>query len=124
MILRSIVNEDFDKLNEIKGYEGQEEIRNDSNTITGAIVEDIEGKIISGGVIRNISEIVLVTDRNFHSRKRLDALDELLKFGVYASIKMDRHDLHAFVQDKKFSEILIKKFGFKEAIGRCLVKIF
>src|SRR5690348_4840229 len=123
MILRELRPEDLEKLNAINGYENQIDIALDANTLSGAIVEDTKGRIISGGIIRSISEVILVTDKNINSISRIKALNELLKYGEYVSKKNGRNEIHAFVIDKRFENFLIK-FGFREANGKCLVRTF
>lgn len=123
MILRELRPEDLEKLNAINGYENQIDIALDANTLSGAIVEDNKGRIISGGIIRSISEVVLVTDKNVNSISRIKAINELIQYGEYVSKKSGRNEIHAFVTDKRFEDFLIK-LGFRESNGKCLVRTF
>lgn len=82
-------------------------------------VEDDEGIITIGGV-RPIAEVVTVTNKDRTPRNRLDALYRVLDVSIFVAQKHDYDQLHAFVQDKRWSNRLYKN-GFRPTKGKSLV---
>lgn len=80
-----------------------------------------DNHIISAGGIRLIPEIVLVTDKNFHARKRWFAIQELLQLANYVCVQNRFIDMHAFVQDKNWQKHL-GMLGFRNTIGTSMVR--
>lgn len=89
--------------------------------IVGALVEDLDGKVITVGGIRPIAETVIMTDKNCHARKRWAAIIEMLQAGEYFARKSNFRELHCFVQDEIWLKHLLK-LGFQKTSGICLVK--
>ena len=82
-------------------------------------VEDVDGIITIGGV-RPIAECVTVTNKDRDPRIRLEGLFKILDASMFVAQKYDHDQLHAFVQDKRWSNRL-KKHGFKQTKGQSLV---
>ena len=79
---------------------------------TSFIVENEKGLILGGG-IRNIQEIVVITDKDFPPKTRVNALLSVLDHYSYKQI-------HAFIQDPNWAEQL-KEFGFRDTKGRAMI---
>lgn len=79
-----------------------------------------DGRVITAGGFRLIPEIVLITDTDAPVLDRKLALTSALDFMIYGAQRMGFTELHAFVQNDKFSERL-KRTGFHSPAGECLV---
>jgi hypothetical protein len=82
-------------------------------------VEDVEGIITIGGV-RPIAECVTVTNRDIKPETRLEALFKILDASIFVAQKHNYDQLHAFVQDKRWSNRL-RKNRFYPTKGQSLV---
>jgi hypothetical protein len=85
------------------------------------LVVEEEGKLITVGGIRTITEIVAVTDMSLSRRKRFEGLTKLLEADVHCA-KFFKYDaIHAFISDPDWEKILLKR-GWQETIGKSLIK--
>lgn len=82
-------------------------------------VEDDDGILTIGGV-RPIAEVVTVTNKDRTPKDRLDALYRVLDVSIFVAQKHDFDQLHAFVQDKRWSNRLHRN-GFRPTKGQSLV---
>lgn len=79
-----------------------------------------DGLVVTAGGFRLIPEIVLITNKDAPVLDRKLALTSALDFMIYGAQRMGFSELHAFVQNDKFSERL-KRTGFHSPAGECLV---
>lgn len=123
MIIRSLQAEDLNQLKEIHAqfYKHEFEFPNflDKFECVFVVVDDSE-KIITGGGVRTILESVLLTDKSFAPRIRREALYNMLQGSTYVGEKLGYKEIHAFIQDDRWSQCL-KKIGFKNTVGESLV---
>lgn len=84
------------------------------------LVENEDGRIISAGGVRCITESVLITDKSFSVRERKEALMEMLRASIYTSHKFNFDQLHAFIQNDNWYNHLLK-VGFKPTKGKSMV---
>jgi len=77
------------------------------------VVKDGNDRIIAVGGVRPIAEAVVLTNREFSVRDRMDALLHIFAGVQYAAEKLDYNCLHAFAYDEEYVKHLIKRIGFK-----------
>lgn len=82
-------------------------------------VEDNNGLITVGGV-RPIAEVVTITDKDRTPTDRIKALYQVLDISIFIAQSRGFDQLHAFIQDKKWSNRL-KRNGFVNTKGESLV---
>ncbi len=83
-------------------------------------VIDDSGEIITGGGIKLIPEIVLMTDKDKDIRDRKLALYTALDFSIYTAQQLHFDNLHCFVKDDSWGRRL-KKTGFHPIQGEGLI---
>lgn len=84
-------------------------------------VKDDKHVLTGFGLVRNIAEVIMMLDRDEGKLTNGKDLLDLITNAALAA-KIEGHDsIHAFVQDKDFSELLKKHFGFKNCVGEALV---
>lgn len=76
-------------------------------------------RIVSGGGVRLIPEVVLVTDQEVTARKRITALNEVLLASKFIAGKAGFDQIHAFIQDDNWLNIL-KKSQFQTCRGQAV----
>lgn len=87
------------------------------------IVEE-DNNIVGFGCLKVTSEAIIILGMDGPKRVRGQALDELLRTGVFKCQKLGFKDMHAFLtgQDSEsFKRTLVKRFGFSEHSGEVLV---
>lgn len=82
-------------------------------------VAEHEGKVIAFGWLQTIVEATIILDQK--SKWKFRALTEILDHGKFEAAKAGFDQVHAFSKDPRFSAILKKHFGFKNASGDCLI---
>ncbi len=83
-------------------------------------VVDDSGEIITGGGIKLIPEIVLMTDKTQNVLDKRLALYTALDFSIYTAQQLHFDSLHCFVKDDSWGRRL-KKTGFKPILGEGLI---
>jgi len=89
------------------------------NSVSSLVVTD-NGKIVVGGQVRLITEATIVTDKDVAVEKRRRALIFLLDAFKFSIASRGFDQIHAFVQDETWERHL-KKYGFKDTVGKSLV---
>lgn len=85
------------------------------------VVEDDDKNIISVGGVRTILESVIITDKSFTPQMRMAAFEDMLGASAFAGRKHGYDQLHAFIQDEKWSKRLQKSFNFRPTKGQSLI---
>jgi hypothetical protein len=114
---------DLNKLREIhkKYYKDEFSFPDFTNQFINKFqVNDENDKLIVAGGIRMIPEIILITDKDAPVLDRRTALFTALDYMIYNAQQMNLTELHAFVQDHKWSKQL-KRTGFIPIKGDGLV---
>lgn len=122
MIIRSLEPTDLELLKKLHEKHFEEEFVLPDflrNYLCAFTVEDDEGILTIGGV-RPIAEVVTVTNKDRTPKDRLDALYRVLDASIFVAQKHDYDQLHAFVQDKRWSNRL-QRNGFRPTKGQSLV---
>lgn len=122
-MIRALQQDDLEKLKEIheKYYKNEFDYIDFYDKFLCAFVVVEDNHIIIAGGLRTILESVIITDKNASTRRKREALIEMLLASKHFAEKYDYHELHAFVQDPDWEKHLIKKVGFVPTKGHSLV---
>jgi len=77
------------------------------------ITNDLDNRIIAVGGIRPLAETVVLTNKDFSVRDRMQALLKIFNGVKYAAEKLDYEQIHAFAYDEEYIKHLINRIGFK-----------
>lgn len=91
-----------------------------TNFLCAFTVTDNSDSLILAGGIRTIVEIIAITDQDRKPRDRADALYKLLDACEFVTRASNHNQIHAFIQDPKWSRRL-KKNHFEPIMGEGLV---
>ena len=114
MIIRGMIPTDTINLERIHNwyYKSEFEFPDFFNSYLCAFtVEAGDNRIISGGGVRPIAEIVLVTDKHYSTRIRREALYRSLEASCYVAKKSGFSKLHAVTEDETWANQMIRS-GF------------
>jgi len=123
MILRRPRKDEFEKLVELHKQLEHEFPFPDLNIVSSLWVAVEDDEIVGFGILQPIFESILVLDKTKSKTSRITALAELEERAEYELSSQGITQFHAFVQDKKFFNLLKKRFGFKTTKGIALVKV-
>lgn len=85
------------------------------------VVEDVVNReIICAGGVRNIAEVVVITNKDLSTRRRRNALFNVLDASTFVAGKFGHDAIHAFCMDEKWSEQL-RTVGFHTPNGHPLM---
>lgn len=76
---------------------------------TAAVIEE-NGELTAFGVTRGILEVILYCDEH----TKLLSLKKLLDQAKEDAKKLGHKSIYALIQDERFAELVIKKFGFRK----------
>jgi hypothetical protein len=119
--IRPLTDTDMPELGRIhEQYEDEFSILefNSQTYISKFIVCDDNIPVSIGG-IRNIAELVAVTDKNLSARMRRDALVRMLDASSFIANKSGHESIHVFVQNKDWEQQLTRR-GFRKTKGASL----
>jgi hypothetical protein len=122
MMVREFKPSDINELKEIHAkYFADEFTLPDflSGYLCAVTIEDEKGIVTMGGV-RNIAEVVAVTNKDRSVRARRIALWNLLHATSYVANAYRHEQLHVFIQESNWLKHLIN-VGFKPTKGQALV---
>ncbi len=113
---------DLEEIKEIheKYFKDQFEFPNFYRFWCALVIRDDDGRVITAGGVRNIAELVLVTDKSFSPKIRYEALKRALEVARLSARKNDMDQLHAFIQDQAWFQQLEKR-GFSSPVGIPLI---
>lgn len=123
MSLRAIRESDIEQLRRIhKEHFGTEYGFNEffDHALMLFVYEE-DDKIISAGSVRTIVEACTITDKDATKKERHRAFMEILRASLLTCGIHKYHELHAFIQDPRWYQIL-QKMEFKPTVGQALVK--
>lgn len=81
-----------------------------------AVVEQ-DGKILGFGMLRDITESIMILDLSLSARAKHDVLTELVKESI---IRSHHGIIHSFVENPTFDEVLKKHYGYRACKGAAL----
>ena len=88
--------------------------------ICAFVVENDDGKIITGGGIRNIAECAIVTDLSLDPRIRIRALYQMLDVAKFVCKKSGYDQIYVWSQKSRWTNRL-KRNGFRSPQGETLI---
>lgn len=94
-----------------EGYKGDFSLPDLTNSVTFAVVEH-EGKVIAFGVVKVYAEAIMIIDQAKSNRIKSEAMKLLLDKAEKDCKKHKITQLHTFIKDESFADILIKHFNF------------
>ena len=87
-----------------------------ANAYATAIVEDND-KILGFGMVRDITESIMILDLSLPLTTKTEVLTELIK----ESVRKSHHPfIHSFVENQIFDMMLKKRYGYKPCKGAAL----
>jgi len=90
-----------------------------TNLLSIFVVED-EGRIIAWGVLKQFVEAIFMPDKTAQKRDIIESL-KLLNTECLNQSRLNKiEQVHSFITDEKFQEVLIKHFGYGECTGKAL----
>lgn len=121
-VIRAFTPDDIERVRDIheKHYKTEFDYPKFMDNYICAFVVEIDGSIVSAGGVRNIAEVVLVTNKDKSVAERRAALYQILDASAFIAGRSNHDGLHAFVQDDGWRQHL-KKVGFIETKGQALV---
>ena len=122
MTIRTYYPADLSQLSQIhqKFYADEFHLADFFNHPFTQVVVEEDGKIICAASIREILELVAITNKDFSPRIRRAALLNILQSAMFTAARTNFNQLHAFIQDNKWKSQL-EKYGFKPTKGQALV---
>lgn len=88
--------------------------------IDGVVVDKEEG-VAAYGIVIPFAEAVFLPDVNRSNRDKLTAMKLLLEQAILGTTNADIKQLHCFIRDQAFADIMKKHYGFKPCVGEALV---
>ena len=85
-------------------------------------IAESDGEIVGGGILREIPEVSLILDKDKSLRAKCVALGQLMDYGLKFARNIRHEGVYGFVHEDDYEQILIKHFGFREAVGKLLFK--
>lgn len=122
MGIRALTESDIDQVRAIheRHYKTEFDFPDFLTNFLCAFVVEEDGQVISAGGVRNIAEVVLVTNKDLSVRQRRAALFQVLDASAFIAGRSGHDGLHVFIQDDKW-EFQLRKIGFHSTKGRALV---
>lgn len=116
--------DDMKKLEQIKDptYDINVDVRSPLYYIKKSIYDE-KGNFVGSAFVHLTSEVTLVLDKDVSNLTRAKAVKEVFDTFNQEFLKFGIEDTHVFVlDDPKYEEFLINKFGFKRAQGTPLYR--
>src|SRR5687767_1533403 len=85
-------------------------------------VVDKDGVTVGYAQIKILAEASLILDLSKSKRDRIEALNVFMDYAQEMCAAKGIEQLHVFVEDESFANLLIEKFGFSQVMARTLVK--
>lgn len=90
------------------------------NNVTAARNVYLNNKPVASGVVKVLTEAIIVTDQNAHFTIRMKAIDLMIKEMFRWCRRYHVEQMHAFVKED-FAEYLMKKYDFERTKDVSLV---
>jgi len=92
----------------------------DEKTLYHTVIED-RGKLVGFGHIKQTAESIMVIDQSLSLRDKVEIIRLILDKQLEGMIVKDISECHAFAQNPKFAEILVKHFNYQRTVGESVV---
>lgn len=122
MDLRIFTDQDLGIAKEIheKFYQDEFSFQEFLQGLQSAFVISDNSQVVTIAGIRPIAEIVMLTNLDTSIRQKQDALTRALGRLLIDTGRLGYTGAHAFTQDKLW-EAVIRRHGFRDTTGKCLV---
>lgn len=127
LTVKPITADDIEQLRKIheKHYSQEFDFPDFTTGFYGAfVITNGKGEIVTGGGVKPIAETILVTNKDFGIKERNEALLNVLNVSEFLCRKFGHEQLHVFIQNEKYRNLLMKRVGFKPTKGQALVLNF
>ena len=114
--IRAIREEDFERIAELAAQHNYDIQFN--NTLANIVIENELEEVVGFAQLRSFVEAVFLPDHSFDKRVIVDMTKLVLN-----EAKELKVDIHAFVENDNFTEILKKHFDFHPCVGNAIIKI-
>ena len=94
-----------------------------SHVLTQRVVTDDDDVIIAYGMVKLFAEAIMVLDLGASQRDKVEALRLLMGTAIADAKSAKLAQLHGFVKDKSFIEVLKKHYNFIPCSGEALVAL-
>ena len=120
-MIRACRPEDLEEIKKIheRFYSETHELPNLMEMICAFVIEDEQGIVTAGGV-RDIAEVIAVTNKDRHAVDRARALYQLRDMSAITCREFGYDRMHIWSQDSKYSKRLMKN-NFRLAPGQSLI---
>ena len=88
------------------------------NSVANLVIFE-KGKIVGFVALLTIVEVAMLLKKG--AKTRIKAINAVIPYGRYIIHKQGYLHFYAFVEDKKFEKILKKRYGFRDALDKCLI---
>ncbi len=120
---RSLELSDLPKIEEVhRAFYPNLELPDFSKGICSFVIENDIGNQppICFGTVQRFAEIIILTDKSKTPRQKRDALYKVLSVSSYVAGQSGFKELHAFTNDEKYAQVLLKR-GFARVTQNALV---
>lgn len=92
-----------------------------SKALMDGVVVDIEENVTAYGIVVPFCEVIFIPDRSKSKAEIVTALKLMMIEAIKCSDKFKIRQIHCFIRDNGFSDIMKNHYGFKECTGTPLV---
>lgn len=110
LVLKEV--EKFDVLNVVNLARQQEfQLFDIDNCIVDKVVYN-DGRLVAYGIVKEMSEAIILVNYEVPKISRMKALVELMKVAIIGAKNKGHKQLHVFVKDEELAKLLENKFHF------------
>lgn len=120
-MLRDLRVTDLPLLDEIHSRCQTFGVPNLTHLVDDKIVTAPDGSIVGYGLLKLFPEAIMILDTAKSLRQRMEALNEFLEHAIAIAREAGVEQIHAFVDDERFSHLLIERYGFNTVSAKPLV---
>lgn len=121
MKFRKIFEQDIPDLAKLQvSHPDFAELKIDKYLIDGVVADDNES-VAAYGIVIPFAEAVFLPDLERSDRVKLTAMKLLLEQAILGTTGAGIRQLHCFIRDPNFAEIMKKHYNFKPCVGEALV---
>lgn len=117
-MIRTFKSSDLDEIRKIHSqfHERGFSMPKIAEAYANAVVEE-DGKILGFGMLRDITESIMILDLSLPIRVKAKVLSQLVQESV---MKSHHNHVHSFVELPTFEQVLKKHFGYQNCKGSAL----
>jgi len=119
MVVRPAIKEDWDELLRIHKSHGFP-FPDFKNMLHVLVIED-KNKIVAWGYVKKYVETVFIPDKNTPKSTIVKSLKLISEKSSEMALSQNIDQVHAYVEDEHFADLLVDRFGYKVCTGIPLV---